>query len=346
MGRLTPDDADQRFLRRLLYVALAFALAFFLYRAGDLLLLVFGAVLCAVFLSTIADWIAAHSRLPRGLGLAMAALLLFAAIGAIGWLFVGETGRQAQRLSQTLPQDWQMLQLRLGANPLGKMLLDSGRSAAGGGKVASLALGTGWGASEVLVNFIIILFGGLFFAVDPAVYRRGIVLLVPRPQRGAAERALDDSGDALRLWLLTQLFSMIAMGAMIALGLWLSGLDSWAALGVLGGLSEFIPYIGPTLAMIPAVVVALAAGGSLWGVLATYALVRIIQANIITPLISHRVVAIPPGLYIFLILAMGYAFGLFGMFFAGALAVAAFTLVRRLYLSEALGEFVPRPGQE
>jgi predicted PurR-regulated permease PerM len=345
MGRLTPDDADQRFLRRLFFVVLAASAALFIFRIGDLLLLAFGAVLCAIFLSTIADGAAARTPLPRAAGLVLAAALLSGAIGAICWLFVGETGRQAAQLSHSLPRDWETLQLRLGSNPLGKMLLDSSRSAAGGGKVAGLALGAGWGASEILVNFIIILIGGLFFAVDPAVYRRGLVLLVPGPHRASVEQGLGDVGAALQLWLLTQLFSMIAMGAMISIGLWLSGVDSWAALGVLGGLSEFIPYVGPTLAMIPAIVVALAGGGSIWGVLATYAIVRIVQANIITPLISQRVVAIPAGLYIFLILAMGYGFGIFGMVFAGALAVAVFTLVRRLYLGEVLGEQIPRPGQ-
>jgi predicted PurR-regulated permease PerM len=139
---------------------------------------------------------------------------------------------------------------------------------------------------------------------------------------------------------------MIAMGAMITFGLWLSGLPSWALLGVLGGLSEFIPYVGPTLAMIPALVVALAGGGSVWGALATYAVVRIVQANIITPLVSRQVVSVPPVLYIFLILAMGFALGTFGMFFAGALAVAVFTLVRRLYVADVLGEHIPPPGSD
>ena len=113
---------------------------------------------------------------------------------------------------------------------------------------------------------------------------------------------------------------------------------------MLGGLSEFIPYVGPTIAMIPALVVSLAGEGSVLGVLVTYAVVRLVQANLITPLISQRVVHIPPGLYIFAILSVGFVFGGFGLFFSGALTVATFTLVRGLYLRETLGETVPRPG--
>lgn len=344
MARLKPDTEDQRFLRRLLLVLVAIALAYFLYRIADLLLLAFGAALGAILLSAGADAIAGKTRLPRWAGLVIVTLAMLIVLGAIGWLFGAETGRQASRLFRRLPSDWAALQMRLGGSPLGRMLIDSGKAGAGGGKIAGLLFGAGWKASEIALNFIVILIGAIFFAADPSVYARGILLLSPAPYRAAVAQALDDTAAALRLWLLTQLFSMVAMGLMIAGGLWLSGLEGWAALGVLGGLSEFIPYIGPTLAMIPALIVALAGQGSVWGVIGTYAVVRIVQANIITPLVSQRIVAIPAGLYIFAILAMGFAFGGFGMFFAGALSVAAFTLVRALYLRETLGEFIAHPG--
>lgn len=67
-------------------------------------------------------------------------------------------------------------------------------------------------------------------------------------------------------------------------------------------------------------------------------------SHIITPLVSQRVESVPPALYIILILSMGFAFGTFGMFFAAALAVAAFTMVGRLYVAQALDEYIPRPG--
>jgi predicted PurR-regulated permease PerM len=345
MARLTPRLEDQPFLRRLGYVVLALALVLFVKQAADLLLLTFGAVLGAVFLSAVGDGIAKRLHVPRGAGVAGAALLLFGTIGAIGWLFGSELGAQAHQLATRLPIEFKALQARWSASPLGSLVLSSGQAAGGGSKVANLILGTGWGAIEVLVNFVVILIGALFFAADPALYRRGLLLLVPPPFRPSAAEAVDDVGVALRLWLLTQIVSMVLMGMMIACGLWLAGLPSWGALGVLGGLSEFIPYVGPTLAMLPALAEPLAGGGgSVWGVLATYALVRLVQANLITPLVSQRVVHVPPGLYIFLILAMGFVFGTFGIFFSGALAVTTFTLVRRLYLAEVLGEPIDHPG--
>lgn len=345
MARLRPDERDLRFVRRLVLVLVLVALGFFVVRAADLILLAFGAMLGALLLVAIADWIDAHTPIGRGAGLAIAALVLFTVIGLIVWLFGSETASQASALTHALPQDWARLRQSWGSSPIGGKLLNSVESFGGGSKLARVGAGLGLGSLELIANFIIMLVGALFFAAQPQLYRKGILHLVPRPYRPVIADALEDVARALRLWLITQLISMGLMGVMIAFGLWLSGVQAWGALGLLGGLSEFIPYVGPTLAMIPAIIVGLAGGGSIWGVIGTYVVVRIIQANVITPLISQRVVSVPPGLYLFLILAMGYAFGTFGMFFSGALSVAAYTLTIRLYVRETLGDHPALPGE-
>lgn len=69
------------------------------------------------------------------------------------------------------------------------------------------------------------------------------------------------------------------MGVLIGIGLWISGVPSAAALGLLAGLSEFIPYVWPTAAMIPALGLAATQGnGPLIGALATYAILRAASA--------------------------------------------------------------------
>lgn len=346
MARLTPDRADQRFARRLLMVVVAAALVVFVVKASDLLLLTFGAVLGAVLLATVADWLDEHTPLPRWAGLLIATLLALAALWLMGWLFTSELSGQISQLRRQLPQDWAKLRATLGADPVGKLLLDAVTRIGQGSGIATVAASLGIGAGEVVVNFIIILIGAVFFAAQPDRYAAGAVMLAPPPYRGVVDDALRDTGRSLRLWLLTQLVSMTMMGLMIWGGLWWSGVPAAGSLGLLGGLSEFIPYVGPTLAMIPPIIVAAAGSGSLPGVLVTYAVVRVVQANIITPLISARVVEVPPALYLFLILSCGAAFGSFGLFFSGAISVAAYTLVLRLWLRETLGDDVAMPGED
>jgi len=155
-------------------------------------------------------------------------------------------------------------------------------------------------------------------------------------QRPAFADALEDVGETLKLWLRAELILMTTMGVLIGLGLWIAGVPSAGALGLLAGLSEFIPYVGPTLAMLPALGFAATVGqGPLLGALATYAVVRIIQTNFITPYVQARVVSIPPAVTLFSIIGIGVVFGLF---FSAALLVVIFTLIRRLYVREVLGD--------
>lgn len=190
---------------------------------------------------------------------------------------------------------------------------------------------------------MLVLFGAIFFAVDPKIYERGALLMVPPSKRAAVEDAMADVGSTLLLWLRAQLIQMTAMGTMVGVGLWAVGVPSPALLGLLTGLSEFIPYVGPFAAMLPALGLAATAGTDqlLWAI-AVFALVRIIQTNFVTPFVTSRVVAIPPALSLFAIIGTGAVFGLFGLFFSGGILVVAFTLVRSLYLREVLGEDVPR----
>ena len=183
----------------------------------------------------------------------------------------------------------------------------------------------------------------MFFAIEPRRYRDGLLLLAPKDKRGAFRDAFDDLGRNLRLWLRAQIILMILMGVSIGIGLWLSGVPSAAALGLLAGISEFIPYIGPTVAMLPAFGLATNAGsGPLIGAIATYAIVRLAQDMIITPLIQDKVIAVPPAITLFAIVGIGMIFGLAGLVFAAPLLIAIFALTRTLYLRETLGENIDR----
>lgn len=344
MTRLTPDERDMRFIRRLAMLALALALVVFIYKITDLLLLVFGAAMVSVLLSAIADAIAEHGGLSRKTGFTIATVMLLGFLWLAGWLFTAQIGGEVEALKQQLPLAWQQVEARLAADPLGRPLLDAAREALGGSRLADWATWLGVGAGQLVVNFVIILVGALFIGAQPGLYKRGLVRMMPVRYRAVSRDALDDCGRTLRLWLVTQIVLMTTMGLLVGAGLWLAGLPTAAALGLLAGLSEFIPYVGPTLAMVPAIVLGAAGEGSVWGVLATYAVVRVIQTNFITPLVQRRIVSIPPAVTLFAILSFGYAFGTFGLFFSAPLLVVAYTLVGRLYLQETLGADVELPG--
>ncbi|MHA6719965.1 AI-2E family transporter [Sphingomonas sp. RS6] len=346
MKRLDPDPADARFVRRVLILLVVGAVVVALYRASDLLILVFGSVLGAIAIRSVVDryreW-----GLANRLSIPAAMLSVLAGIAFLIWLFAVQFGPQIEALLESLPGLITRLQRWAAGSPVTAKLYDAAEAAFAGSRVAQDASGLALGSGELLLNAILLLVGALFIAADPGVYRRGLLSLVPPLKRDMAADALDDVGHTLRLWLRAQILLMTSMGVLVALGLWIAGVPSPAALGLLAGLSEFIPYVGPTAAMLPALGLAATAGpGTLVGCLVTFAAVRLFQTNFITPFVQSRVIAIPPAVTLFAIIGIGFVFGLFGLFFSAALLVVIFTLIRSLYLREVLGEPIPRSSAD
>ena len=342
---LQPHPDDARFLRRVFMLLVLGALLTVVVLAHNLLLLAFGSLLVALVLIAASELFQRRLHLSKGLALALATLLMLGTFGLIGYLFYAELSYQAELLGRELPLAWQAMKRRLETGAIGRLLLNSLQNRATVTWATNEAGAIVRGSAIVLFNLVIVVSAAIYFAADPARYRRGLAMLSPPRWRSLTDRTLGEIGMALRLWIVTQSVSMAVMAALFAGGLYLAGVPAWGALGLLGGLAEFIPYVGPIVAMVPALLLAAAGQGSLAGVFLTYALARIVQANIVTPLVTGRVVSVPPGWYIFLILGAGYVFGTFGLFFAGPLAIAAYTAWLALYSRATLGDVVEMPSE-
>jgi predicted PurR-regulated permease PerM len=118
------------------------------------------------------------------------------------------------------------------------------------------------------------------------------------------------------------------------------------ALALLAGLAEFVPLIGPIVAAIPALLIALSEGvqTALWTLL-LYLAVQQVESNLIMPVVQHRVVSLPPAITLFAVVAFGLLFGSLGVLFATPLAVVLFVAVKKLWVSETLGEPTDLPGR-
>ena len=156
-----------------------------------------------------------------------------------------------------------------------------------------------------------------------------------------------ESERALRLWLKGQLIAMVAVGLLVGLGLWALGMPSALALGLLAGMLEFIPFAGPLIAAIPAILLALAVGPdmALW-VLLLYFAVQQFEGYVLTPLVQQYAVDLPGVVLLFSLLAFGTLFGTLGLILAAPLTVVSYVLVKRLYVIEALHTATPIPGEK
>jgi predicted PurR-regulated permease PerM len=339
--------SHRQFIERLVIAIGVIAFAVLLWRLKGLIILVFGAVLVAVILNIIARPICRRLSLPNGVALALAVMFVAALFGAAFWMFGAEVAEQAEVLREMVPAAWTAFEARLEAWGLGEPVRAwTDELGQGGGVISNiggLALTLGAGITDA----ILILVGGIYLAARPELYRTGLIKLVPPGGRALAREALEDSGRALRLWLLGQMAAMVMVGALTGLGLWLLGVPSPLMLGLVAGLLEFIPFAGPFLAAIPGVLLALAIGPelALWTAL-LYLLIQQLEGNVITPLVQQKAVEIPPALLLFALVASGMMFGVIGILFAAPLTVVLFVMVKRLYVREALHTPTPLPGEE
>lgn len=345
-GRREPSS-ERVFVRRVLIVIALVAVAYLLWQLRTLVLMLFGAVVVATIFRALADAILKRARMPDGVAVALSIVLILGSVAALLTVFGGQITAQVHVLTEALPAAWRSLEERVAALGFGEqltMLADSTRS--GGGAASGLGkvvMSIGNGVADTLV----VIFGGIFLAAQPNFYRIGAIKLIPPAKRALVAEAMDESETALRLWLRGQLFAMVAVGALTGMGLWLIGVPSALALGLLAGMLEFIPYAGPIAAAIPGILLALVAGPetALW-TLALYVGVQQFESYLLQPLVQQYAVDLPPVVLLFSLIGFGMLFGIIGIILAAPLTVVSYVLVKRLYVREALGTKTPIPGEK
>lgn len=349
------DSETSRFAARTALVAGIFALAT---AAAAVLafhpyvpLMAFAAVLGALALDGAAAPLRARLRMPRALAVCAVALLGLGALAAALALSGPRVAEQGAALMERLPEALNRVERTLAGTGWGRTLATAG-GAWDAERVRSALAGAWQPLAGVFATAFAALSGGgvvaalaFFLALDPRPYLEGLLHLA-RPERRPHHRdVLRALGRALRWWLVGRGASMAVVGALTLVGLALLGAPAALFLAVLAALFTFIPYLGPVLAGIPAVLVALAESPelALW-VVALYTGIQVLENNLITPFIQARTVSLPPAVLILAQLLMGGVFGILGVLVATPLAVVVIVTVQALYVRDVLGERVSLMG--
>ncbi|WP_187972016.1 AI-2E family transporter [Aquibium microcysteis] len=324
-------------------LVLAAVLAILLLLVPDVLLTVFAGILLAVFLQGGGHWLAARLGLADGWGVGLFLLCIVVALVVFGLAVAPAIGAQVDELTRRIPQAFETLRDRLADYSWGSAVLDRlSPEALASSESRSAALTAVSSTFGALGNAVIILFIGLYGALDPGVYRKGLTLLLAPSIRRRGDEILRATAATLRNWLTAQLMAMTVVGVLTAFGLWFAGVPLAFALGLLAGLLAFIPNIGPVLAIAPALLLALPDGLSMvLIVLAIYLGVQALESYVVTPLIQQEKVSLPPALVISAQLLFGVLFGILGLALATPIAAALMTIVGLAYVEDYLGRESP-----
>jgi predicted PurR-regulated permease PerM len=172
--------------------------------------------------------------------------------------------------------------------------------------------------NSVISGLIIIVLGpvmAFYLLVDLPRLNRGAMALVPPGRREEIRGLMDRIGQAVGGFFRGQLLVALFVGVASSIGLWAIGLPFWLLVGMVAGIFNLVPLVGPFIGGGLAVVIALVSGQPLKAVWAALVLlvVQQIDNHLISPNVMGRTVQLHP-VVVMLALLVGASFaGLFGM---------------------------------
>jgi len=321
-------------------------------RVAGLLLLLFIAVLIAVYLDALNEFIAARTKLGHRSAFALALFLTLVVLTGMAALLVPPLVEQTRQLVLKLPdyaiawkdrlalllQQFPALQPMLGPDAQSQFVtsvLDQAQGLVGGllPKVFDVVHG--------FIDVASTLAMALYLALHPAWYRDFVVSITPPRHRDATRDVLAALGKTLRAWVLAQLLTLAVLGAMMAIGLRLLNVPYWLTFGIFCGLAAIVPFFGTLISTIVPALFVLGGGGGLGGallVLLLGVLAHLIEGNVIAPLIMQRGVNLPPVLSIMAVLISGTLLGPFGLLVAIPALCVVMVLIRKVLIERVYGD--------
>lgn len=324
----------------------------FIVRVVEVLLLVFLAILLAVYLSAITDWLERRFKLKRWLGLTIAVVATIGAVAGIAALLVPPVVDQTQALVGGLPQTLTNIQDVLArwarqypalsrtelANPSSGLV--AGLVADAMEFVRGSLLGYVRGGGKVFIEGASVAVMALYLARQPALYSDGLISLLAPRYRPIAARIFNDTAATLRAWVVGQLIAMAVLALLTAVGLWILGVPYWLAFGIFTGLVAIVPFFGTLVSTLLPALFVVASGDWLQVLLVILlgVLVHLFEANVVVPRIMQRKVDLPPVLTISSVLVMGTLLGAIGLIVAVPVLCVTMVLIRHILHREIYGE--------
>lgn len=341
--------SNQQFTERVLItvgiVITAVLLALLFFYEIDVILLLFAAVLFAIFLYGLSGYTRRYTNLSNGLSVLLISVILLAVLSLSVWGLAPSISEQIKNLRSELPESARKLGEFLSQYSWGRTIIEQMPSASDVfqyvnnagflsrvGGVFSTTLGA-------IANFFIVILLAIYLAIEPGLYVRGFVKLFPFEHRARVREIIYEIVDTLGWWLIGKFGSMLAIGILTWIGLWIIGVPLSLTLGLIAGLLSFIPNFGPILSAVPAILLGFIDSPikALY-VLILYIVVQLIESNLITPIIERRTVELPPALTIVAQIALGVLIGGFGLVLATPLLAVAMVLIQTVYIQDILGD--------
>ena len=284
------------------------------------LLLIFGGLVFAAMLDGGVRLLGRVLPIARGWRLAIVAVGVVAFLVGTFWLAGVQISAQAQQLTVTLKMQFQRLSewaeglgIMPGRSDLSSILQQALGSV---GRITTYAMSL-FGALTSLFMIMVI---GLFVAIEPKLYERGVEWLLPRRNRAEFAVLSQRMGSTMRRLMFGRLIGMAVEGVATWILLALAGVPMALVLGILTGILAFIPNIGAFISGALMVAVGFSAGPDAgFAAILIYVAVQVIDGYVVIPMVARRTVDMPPALTLGAQILSGTLFGILGLALADPL---------------------------
>jgi len=317
-----------------------FGVALLLLRLMDVLIMMFIALVIAATLRPMVTALK-HRRIPKALAVLLIYLGILVVFAGLFVSVIPALVNQGGALVRGLPQVYASLIASLEKNPIDVIRtlpqrLPTGDQLASqlqavSGAVLTGALGIGMGVLAFLAEMLSILILSIYLTLDQSRLERFWLSLAPTDRRPELLAIWHEIESRLGGYVRGELLLMTSIGVLATLGYLVIGLPYPLALGVLAGLLEFVPMVGPTLGAIPAVLVALSISPHaalfvvIWSIV-----IQVAENNILVPRMMGHSVGVSPVIVILAVFAFTSLLGITGAFLAIPLAAILQVLMDHL----------------
>jgi len=191
-----------------------------------------------------------------------------------------------------------------------------------------------------VVNILLVLVLGLMLLINPSAYRRGFIRLFPAFYRHRVDQILHECGFSLGRWIVGALISMSVVAVLSSTGLALLGVKAALAQGILAGLLNFIPNIGPTLSVVlPMATALLDSPLKSVFVFVLYIAIQQFESNLLTPYVMAQQVSLLPAASLLAQVFFATVFGFLGLALALPLTVVSQIWIRRVFIEDVMDQW-------
>ncbi len=318
--------------RTVLKILGVFLVLYILYLVVDILLLLFVALILAALIDPFADWFQKH-KIPRALAVLVIYIILFGILTGAILLLVPIISHDLPQLMENLGSFWTNLQDNVwwqkivdGVQNVQNTLISYGvniqegvnSNSAGVENTLSGVFSTISGFFGGVFSLVLVLVLTFYMVVQEDPLKKILRSIIPDEYIPWCAQIMKRMREKLGAWMRGQLILSLVIGVLVFIGLSILQIKYAAILGMLAAILEFIPYVGPVLAAIPALFLAFSQGGviKLIFVIVMYIIIQQLENHLLVPKVMQKAVGLNPVIIIVAILAGAKLAGILGVLIA------------------------------